>query len=222
MSPHTDNKIRMSSNVYGLVAPYLSLAEAGHLSRISHASREAMTEWHGDNRELYDVPVMIERFFQSIRAQVEYAFNETFFNGLLPFRCEISQNHKGLPTLDVVVYFANRQRPVYVLRMEIESEDSWTRSSNEPRWWLRVKFRLPNKNAVLSLAFPGFNNYRGVVETMTAVTFKPTDPYDDRGDFLRHNGQITYFRQGYPPTQGHYANGIENEFLGLCGLLYGG
>ena len=210
------------SSVYGLVAQYLPLAGVGNWSRTSHASHEAMAEWHGDNRELYDVPVMIERFFQSIRAQVEYAFNETIFHRLLPFRCEISQNHKGLPTLDVVVYLQNGRRREYVLRMEIESEDSWTRSSNEPRWWLRVKFRLPNKNAVLSLAFRGFNNYRGEVETMTAVRFKPTDPYDDRGDFLRHNGQITYFRQGYEPTQGHYANGIENEFLGLCGLLYGG
>ena len=211
------------SGVYGLVAPHLSLAEAGHLSRTSHVSHEAMAEWRADNHQIHSVPVMGDRFLHSIRAQVEHYFNENLFNGLLPFRCEVSQNHRGLPTLDLLVYFEHMRLPEYVLRMEIESEgrDLWNRRSNEPRWWLRVMFNLPNKNSILNLAFPNFNYYRAIVDPMTHVTFKPIDPHDDRGAFLKHSGLITHFRQGHPTTTDRYDNGIENEFLGLCGLLYG-
>ena len=211
------------SSVHRLVADHLSLAEAGNLSRVNYTSREAMAEWHGDNRQIHSVPVMGDRFLHSIRAQVEHYFNENLFNGLLPFRCEVSQNHRGLPTLDLLVYFEHMRLPEYVLRMEIESEgrDLWNRRSNEPRWWLRVMFNLPNKNAILNLAFRDFNNFRAIVDPMTHVTFKPIDPHDDRGAFLKHSGLITHFRQGHPTTTDRYDNGIENEFLGLCGLLYG-
>jgi hypothetical protein len=159
---------------------------------------------------------LFRSFLERIHAPLVHLFaHDLFKDTTLRFKAFIVASESGLPRLQLYVVNDSFLEPVMCIRYE-----GSTNYPEQPRWW--VSFMMQDRDTILTLTGDdddGAHWWYDYSSNWTYIHFFPTDPLDDRGDFLEGAGHATGGSTAAVIPY-DYTHGIADAFFAFCRDFY--